>query len=134
MVKISLIRLTNLASVDYAYASCIPSGMDIFFMAGACPLNKEGIVLGINNYEFQAKLCVENLVEALRGFGASLKDITYTRVLVASSSRADLVSAWRAIREEFGENDVPSTLLGVTVLGYEKQLVEIEAVVALEKK
>ena len=39
--------------------------------------------------------------------------------------------AWAVVREAFGEHDVPSTLLGVTVLGYEDQLVEIEAIAAV---
>ena len=32
------------------------------------------------------------------------------------------------VAEAFGNHDVPSTLMGVTVLGYPDQLVEIEAV------
>jgi len=35
------------------------------------------------------------------------------------------------VEAAFGEHDAPSTLLGVTVLGYTDQLVEIEAVAAL---
>ena len=33
--------------------------------------------------------------------------------------------------DTFGEHDVPSTLMGVTVLGYTDQLVEIEAIAAV---
>ncbi|WP_026695661.1 RidA family protein [Peribacillus kribbensis] len=131
--KISLIRSQNLASVDYAYASRIPSGMDVFFLAGACPLNREGQVEYIGEYSLQAKLCVDNLREALKECAATLENVAYTRVLVASSNRSDLVTAWEAIRKEFGDHDVPSTLSGVTVLGYPNQLVEIEAVAAVEK-
>ncbi|HEX5288539.1 MAG TPA: RidA family protein, partial [Streptosporangiaceae bacterium] len=40
----------------------------------------------------------------------------------------DLVAAWDVVSAAFGEHDAPSTLLGVTVLGYPGQLVEIEAV------
>jgi enamine deaminase RidA (YjgF/YER057c/UK114 family) len=129
--KISLIRSTKMASVDYAYASLVPAGMDLIFLAGACPLNKDGKVPYHNDYALQAKLCVENLKEALKESGASLNDVVYTRVLVASQNRDDLVTAWRIIRTEFGEHDVPSTLSGVTVLGYPNQLVEIEAVAAI---
>ncbi|WP_233275799.1 hypothetical protein [Salibacterium aidingense] len=50
----------------------------------------------------------------------------------ASHDRSDLVTAWDTIRNKFGEHDVPSTLSGVTVLGYSNQLVEIEAVAAIE--
>jgi enamine deaminase RidA (YjgF/YER057c/UK114 family) len=129
--KISLIRSSNLADVDYAYASRVPSDMDLLFLAGACPLNQKGEVPNCSDYELQAKLCVENLKEALKECGASLEDIVYTRVLVASTQRTDLVTVWQAVRKEFGDHDVPSTLSGVTVLGYENQLVEIEAVAAV---
>jgi len=69
--------------------------------------------------------------EALRAAGASIEDVVSTRVLVASSRQADLVAAWQVVRDAFGVHDVPSTLLGVTVLGYDDQLVEIEAVAAV---
>lgn len=130
--KISLIRSKNLAQVDYAYASHIPAGMDLLFLAGACPLTKEGEVPESSEVELQAKLCVENLKEALKECGASLDDVVYTRVLVATHKQSDLVTAWEAIRKEFGDHDVPSTLSGVTVLGYRNQLVEIEAVAAID--
>jgi len=51
--------------------------------------------------------------------------------LVASTKQADLVTAWNVVRDAFGDHDAPSTLLGVTVLGYDDQLVEIEAVAAV---
>jgi enamine deaminase RidA (YjgF/YER057c/UK114 family) len=132
--KISLIHSTNLAQVDYAYASRIPAGMDILFLAGACPLTKERIVPESSDVEMQANLCVENLKEALKECGATLEDVVYTRVLVATQNQSDLVTAWETIRKEFGDHDVPSTLSGVTVLGYKNQLVEIEAVAAINKK
>jgi hypothetical protein len=46
-------------------------------------------------------------------------------------AQQDLVSAWEVVRDSFGAHDVPSTLMGVTVLGYKDQLVEIEAVAAV---
>ena len=54
-----------------------------------------------------------------------------TTVFVASARQADLVTAWEVIRAAFGDHDAPSTLLGVSVLGYPDQLVEIEAVAAI---
>lgn len=100
--NITFIRSNQLAEVDYAYASRVPSDMDLLFLAGACPLNEEGEVPYINDYEQQAKLCVENMKAVLKESGASLKDVVYTRVIVASHHQADLVTAWRSIREELG--------------------------------
>jgi enamine deaminase RidA (YjgF/YER057c/UK114 family) len=130
--KIELIHSNQLAQVDYAYASRVPAEMDLLFLAGACPLTKEGIVPDLSDYEKQANLCVENLKEALKECGATLDDIVYTRILVATQNQEDLVTAWTTIRKEFGDHDVPSTLSGVTVLGYKNQLVEIEAVAAVD--
>jgi hypothetical protein len=67
---------------------------------------------------------------ALADAGASLEDVLSTRVLVASTRQEDLVAAWEVVRDSFGDHDVPSTLMGATVLGYKDQLVEIEVVAA----
>lgn len=129
--KVELIRSSNMADVDYAYGSRVPAGMDLLFMAGACPLDKEGNIPDGSDYELQAQLCIDNLIEALKVSGATLENVVYTRVLVASQNRDDLVTAWHTIRAAFGDHDVPSTLTGVTILGYENQLVEIEAIAAM---
>jgi hypothetical protein len=41
--------------------------------------------------------------------------------------RENLLAAWRAVTEFFDETVPPATLLGVADLGYENQLVEIDA-------
>lgn len=129
---VSLIRSPELAPVaQYAYAATVPSGVRLVFLAGSCPLDAEGATVGVGDYAAQAAACVENLRIALAAAGASLENVVQTRVLVASSSQADLVSAWEVVRDAFGEHDAPSTLLGVTVLGYTDQLVELEAVAAV---
>ncbi len=130
--NVSYIQSTRLALVDYPYASKVPSGMDLIFLAGACPLDKEGKVPFINDYELQAKLCIDNLKQALKDSGASLRNVVYTRVIVATDNPTDLVTTWDMVKKEFGDHDVPSTLSGVTVLGYPNQLVEIEAVAAID--
>ncbi len=129
--KVELIRSSNMADVDYAYGSRVPAGMDLLFMAGACPLDKEGDIPDGSDYALQAQLCIDNLIEALKASDATLENVVYTRVLVASQNRDDLVTAWHTIRAAFGDHDVPSTLTGVTILGYENQLVEIEAIAGI---
>ncbi|GAA1140134.1 RidA family protein [Nesterenkonia lutea] len=118
--------------VEYAYAAQVPGRSRLIFMAGACPLDEDGFTVGIDDCTAQAEQCVENLRTALRDAGAGLQDVVNTRVLVASARRADLLETWRAVRSAFGDHDPPSTLLGVSMLGYEHQLVEIEAVAAVQ--
>ena len=47
---------------------------------------------------------------------------------VVAASQDDLVRVWTVVKAAFEPSDPPSTLLGVAVLGYRDQLVEIEAV------
>ncbi|MFD6274612.1 RidA family protein [Streptomyces sp. NPDC060209] len=129
---ITLIRSTALSDVaEYAYAATAPAESRLIFLAGACPLNDDGSTAAIGDYAGQAAKAIENMQAALTASGASLQDVISTRVLVVSARREDLVAAWQVVRESFADHDVPSTLMGVTVLGYKDQLVEIEAVAAV---
>lgn len=129
-MTVQLIRAARLwAGVPYAYASAAPGG-SLVFTAGACPLDENGTVVADGDVREQARQTVTNLAAALRAAGAGLSDVLKTTIYVASADRADLVAAWDVIRAAFGDHDAPSTLLGVTVLGYPGQLVEIEAVAA----
>ena len=128
---VRLIRSASLAPADYAYAATAPAGARLVFLAGACPLDTDGRTVGVGDYEVQAQQVVDNLTQALRDAGAGIGDVLYTRVMVASDVRADLVRVWGIVRAVFGDHDVPSALSGVTVLGYPDQLVEVEAVAAV---
>jgi enamine deaminase RidA (YjgF/YER057c/UK114 family) len=74
---------------------------------------------------------MDNLRTALRAAGTDLDGVVKTTVYVATTSAADLRTAWDVVRAAFGPHHPPSTLLGVTVLGYPDQLVEVEAVAVL---
>jgi enamine deaminase RidA (YjgF/YER057c/UK114 family) len=127
-MTVQLIRPDSLyKDAPYAYASIAPQGSPIF-TAGACPLDDRGDVVGADDIRAQASLAVANLSTALVASGATLADVLKTTIFVASAEQADLVAAWEVISVAFGDHDAPSTLLGVTVLGYTNQLVEIEAV------
>ena len=127
-MTVNLVRSGSLyTGVPYAYASVAPRG-SLIFTAGACPLDDRGQVVGAGDVRAQASLAVANLATALAESGATLADVLKTTVFVASAERANLVAAWDVVSAAFGEHDAPSTLLGVTVLGYPDQLVEIEAV------
>ncbi len=127
MSKVELVRAPCLSQdVPYAYAARVPG--HLVFTAGACPLGETGEVVHPGNPAAQADQVMRNLRVALDAAGCSLNDVAKTTVYVASSDRADLVAAWEVISAAFGDHDPPSTLLGVAVLGYPDQLVEVEAV------
>ena len=129
---VTLIRSATLSGVaEYAYAATAPAEARLIFLAGACPLNEDGSTAAVGDYAGQAAKAFANMRTALADAGATVEDVISTRVLVASGRQQDLVAAWDVVRDSFGAHDVPSTLFGVTVLGYQDQLVEIEAVAAV---
>ncbi|WP_316528868.1 RidA family protein [Kitasatospora brasiliensis] len=129
---VKLIRDTRLTSaVDYAYAAEVDAPVRSLWLAGACPLDEQGRTVAVGDFEGQAHQVMRNLITTLEDSGAALTDIVRTTVYVASGNQADLGKVWSVYREYLGEHDAPSTLLGVTVLGYHDQLVEVEAVAVL---
>jgi enamine deaminase RidA (YjgF/YER057c/UK114 family) len=129
---VALVRSPELAGeVPYAYAATAEPGARWVFTAGACPLDDQGRVVAIGDVAAQAEQVMANLTAALVAAGATLQDVVKSTVYVATTQRADLAAAWAVVRRHFGGHDAPSTLLGVTVLGYPDQLVEVEAIAAL---
>ena len=128
---VNLFRSTRLfPDVPYAYAAQAHHS-DLIFTAGACPLDEHGQVTAPNDIAGQMRQALENLRIALEESGVTIRDVVKTTVYVASSDRGDLIAAWNEVAAAFADHDVPSTLLGVTVLGYPGQLVEIEAIAAV---
>ena len=129
-MPVSLIRSAKLfPGAPYAYAAqAHPAGLVL--TAGACPLNDQGEVTAPGDVAAQMRQALANLAVALEESGVTIGDVLKTTVYVASSDRQDLLAAWNEVAAVFGEHDAPSTLLGVTVLGYPGQLVEIEAIAA----
>jgi len=129
---IRLVRSGTLSDVaEYAYGAVVAPGARLVFAAGACPLDADGETVGVGDYAAQARQMMHNLETALRDAGAGLSDVVKTTVYVASSAQPDLVTAWQVVRDTFGDHEPPGTLIGVTVLGYTDQLVEIDAIAAV---
>ena len=127
-----LVRPAELTdNAPYAYAAVSSPGARLVFTAGACPLDAAGETVAPGDVAAQAEQVMQNLRTALRAAGADLGDVLKTTVYVASGDRVDLVTAWEVVKRHFGSHDAPSTLLGVSTLGYPDQLVEVEAVAAV---
>ncbi len=112
----------------YAHVA-IASGRAVF-TAGAVPLNDAGQLVGEGVRE-QTRQVIENLLAQLAAGGAQPDDVVKTTVYVVADERATLTEAWDVVRTS-ALAGAPSTLLGVAALGYDGQLVEIEAVAVVD--
>lgn len=113
--------------VPYDYARVAPAGR-LVFTAGACPLDEAGRVVAPGDLEAQTRQTLDNLLAVLAEAGAGPESLLKTTVYVRAGEQSDLVRAWTVVANGLGEARPPSTLLGVSALGYPGQLVEIEAV------
>jgi enamine deaminase RidA (YjgF/YER057c/UK114 family) len=129
---VELIRSPELTDrAPYAFAAVVRDASRLIFTAGACPLDISGAIVAVGDVTRQTEQVMKNLASALAAAGAGITDVVKTTIYVASHERKDLVAAWNVISAAFGDHNPPSTLLGVTVLGYPNQLVEVEAVAAV---
>lgn len=105
----------------------------VAFLAGQCPLNAAGVVVGVGDLDAQVDQVAANSLIALSAIGAEPDDVVRSVVYVASSEQAVLASAWRRFNESpvAGAFTTASTLIGVAALGFPDQLVELELTVAL---
>jgi enamine deaminase RidA (YjgF/YER057c/UK114 family) len=122
-------RYQGLAKLPYDYAAVVPTG-SMLFSAGACPLDAQGRVIASGDHRAQAKLAVENLLTVLDCHQAGPEHLVKTTIYVVGD-RTDLVTVWDVVAGRLDPHRPPSTLLGVAVLGYQDQLVEIDGIAAL---
>jgi enamine deaminase RidA (YjgF/YER057c/UK114 family) len=128
-----LVRSSRLFSgVPYAYAATAPE-TGLIVTAGACPIDDQGRVVAPGDIASQTRRAFGNLRIVLQECGAGIRDVLKTTIFVSTNSRDDLIVAWNEVAGGFGDHNPASTLIGVTVLGYPDQLVEIEAI-ALAKR
>lgn len=113
----------------YAHVS-VASGARLVTTAGAVPLDGEGNLVGPGDFRLQARQTLDNLMRLLVVAGARGEDVLKTTVYAVSTDLDDLDAVWEEVqRSPFAT--ASSTLLGVALLGYTGQLVEIEAIAAL---
>jgi enamine deaminase RidA (YjgF/YER057c/UK114 family) len=104
----------------------VAQGSTLVFTAGAVPLDGGGELVGAGDLEVQTEQVLSNLLRQLEAGGATPSDVVKTTVFVAGASHEAQSRAWKVVQAS-PIATVPSTLVGVALLGYPGQLVEIEA-------
>ncbi len=113
----------------YRYSQVVGNEL---FVAGQVPLDGDGVLVGAD-VSAQAKKCLENLGLVIDVAGFDRSDVRRITIHVVGS-RKDLSAAWEAVRSWFGGEVPPATLLGSPVLGFDGQLVEVDATVVRQPR
>jgi enamine deaminase RidA (YjgF/YER057c/UK114 family) len=128
------VRLTDVPSLatppGYSHVA-IASGRTLVATAGAVPLDGEGNLVGRGDPRAQTEQVVRNLQAVLEAAGATPSDVVKTTVYVVGGSHDTQNAVWAAVQDS-PIAKAPSTLVGVELLGYKGQIVEIEALAVIE--
>jgi enamine deaminase RidA (YjgF/YER057c/UK114 family) len=116
-------------TANYRYANRVGAQL---FVAGQLPYDSNSELVGEDDPYRQASQCLNNLQTLITLHRFDVRDIRKLTIYVVGKQE-NLGKAWEAVTTWF-ENDVPpATLLGVAALGYQKQLVEIDAQILAEE-
>jgi enamine deaminase RidA (YjgF/YER057c/UK114 family) len=102
-------------------------------LAGQCPLDRNGDLVGSGSLESQVDQVVANALIALAAVSAQPQHVVRSVIYVRSDDRDVLGAVWhRLTNSALGPAfTTASTLLGVAQLGFTGQLVEVDLTVAL---
>lgn len=119
------------APPGYHHVSIVDAGR-LAFLAGQCPLDPAGELVGPGDVLVQADQVAANAMVALDAIGATPADVVRTVIYVVAGN-VSLGAVWRRLQESpLGPAFTSaSTLLGVAALGFTGQLVEVDITVAL---
>jgi enamine deaminase RidA (YjgF/YER057c/UK114 family) len=103
-------------------------------LAGQCPVDADDRVVGPGDYDAQTDQVVANCLAVLAAAGVTPSDVVRSIVYVVSADSAVLAGVWHRLRSSAlaPTFTTAATLLGVTALGYEGQLVEVDLTAALD--
>lgn len=102
----------------------------IIAVAGTAPIGSDGKTVGKGDAAAQARRCIEIVRNALEQLGASLSDVTRTRILLTRIE--DWESVGQVHGEFFGDIRPANTVMQVTRFIDPDWLVEIEADAVIE--
>ena len=115
----------------YSHVTITSAGR-LAHLAGQCPLDVSGRVVGPGDYDAQTDQVIANCLAVLAAAGAEPSDVVRSVIYVVSADSAVLAGVWdRLMASELAPAfSTASTLLGVAALGFSGQLVEIDLTAA----
>ena len=133
MVAIERINPDGLhPTAGYHHVTVVPAGR-LAFLAGQCPLDASGTIVAAGDFLRQVDQVVANTMLALAAVSAGPEHVVRTVIYVVTDGKVVLSSVWnRFLSSPLAPAfTTASTLLGVTRLGYDGQMVELDVTAAL---
>jgi enamine deaminase RidA (YjgF/YER057c/UK114 family) len=125
------LRFINRALAGYSHVVEVRGGRTLY-ISGQLALDKDGNLVGRDDFRAQVKQVFDNLKVRLEEGGASFKDVVKLNYYLTDASG---VQAVRDIRNNYinTENPPASTLVVVKQLVHEEYLLEVEAIAVVNE-
>ncbi|MEU8782850.1 RidA family protein [Streptomyces sp. NPDC048637] len=123
------------ATPGYHHITVVEAGRTAY-LAGQCPLDLSGSVVGVGDLDRQVDQVVANAMTALAAVEAAPEHVVRSVIYVVSDDRTVLTTTWHRLHASplGAALTSASTLLGVTQLAFPGQLVEVDLTVALPSR
>lgn len=120
------------ATPGYSHITVAEAGR-LAFLAGQCPLDLGGALVGKGDVDAQVDQVVTNALTALAAVDATPEDVVRSVIYVVSQDSTVLGGVWRRLLASplAPAFTTASTLLGVATLGFSGQLVELDLTASL---
>jgi enamine deaminase RidA (YjgF/YER057c/UK114 family) len=118
----------------YHHVTVVEAGRTAY-LAGQCPLDTDGLVVGVGDFDAQVDQVAANTLAALAAVGAEPSQVVRTVIYVVSGDQPVLSRVWARFQASplAPAFTTASTLLGVAQLGFPGQLIELDATAALQE-
>jgi reactive intermediate/imine deaminase len=101
----------------------------LLFIAGQTPINEKGEIVGVGDFEAQARQVFENVKAVVEAAGGSFADIVKVTIYITDAKyRPELDRVRKAF---YGTTPPTSTLLIVSGLAQKEYLLEVESIAVL---
>jgi reactive intermediate/imine deaminase len=114
----------------FSHAWHVDGAQSVVFLAGQVPVSEDGEVIGVGDFEAQARRTFENMRTVLEQSGASFDDVVKVTVFLTDMSN---LRDYARVRNEFVNTDATpaSSAIEVSSLALPGMMIEVEAIAVL---
>ncbi len=124
-----LIGTEKVAATDGTWAQVTRKGK-LIFISGQVALDEAGNLVGKDDFQAQAKQCLDNLVNVLQAAGGSLQDLMMITVFVKDMAQRPIFA--RVRDSYFRPNPPASTIVEIKRLFMDEVLLEVNGIAVLD--
>ncbi len=127
--RVRLVETGKVGATDGTWAQVTRKG-NMVFISGQVAYDKAGNLVGKDDFEAQARQCLDNLVDVLQAVGGNLKDLMMITIFVKDMAQRPIFA--RVRDAYFRANPPASTIVEIKRLFMDEVLLEVNGIAVLD--